>query len=85
MHQVKTSWQNADPGLIWAAETFDNDIDSGEIADLEANTSEEDESSFFNDSSPTMKHLKRSHGQKSTIRLNFCIVIRFSDLIKEYT
>ena len=51
MHQVKTSWQNADPGLIWAAETFDNDIDSGKIADLEANTSEEDESSFFKDSS----------------------------------
>ena len=50
MDQVNSSWQTPDPGLIRAAETNDSDIDSGDIADLEANTSDEDESSFFNDS-----------------------------------
>ena len=50
MDQVNSSWQTLDPGLIRAAETNDSDIDSGDIADLEANTSDEDESSFFNDS-----------------------------------
>ena len=50
MDHVNSSWQTPDPGLIRAAETNDSDIDSGDIADLEANTSDEDESSFFNDS-----------------------------------
>ena len=50
MDQVNSSWQLPDPGLIRAAETNDSDFDSGDIADLEANTSDEDESSFFNDS-----------------------------------
>ena len=50
MDQLNSSWQTPDPGLIRAAETNDRDIDSRDIADLEANTSDEDESSFFNDS-----------------------------------
>ena len=50
MDQVISSWQTPDTGLIRAAETNDSDIDSGDIADLKANTSDEDESSFFNDS-----------------------------------
>ena len=50
MDQVNSSWQTQDPGLIRAAEIKDNCIDSGDIADLEANTSDEDESSFFYDS-----------------------------------
>ena len=50
MDQVNSSWQTPDPGLIRAAETNDSDIDSGDITDLEANTSDKDESSFFNDS-----------------------------------
>ena len=62
MDQVNSSWQTPDPGLIRAAETNDSDIDSGDIADLEANTSDEDQSSFFNDSFSIMKQL--NHGQK---------------------
>ena len=50
MNQVNSSWQTPDPGLIRAVEINDSDIDSGDIAYLEANTSDEDESSFFNDS-----------------------------------
>ena len=50
MDEVNSSWQIPDPGLIRAAETNDSDIDSGDIADLEAKTSDDDESSFFNDS-----------------------------------
>ena len=48
MDQENSSWQTPDRGLIRAAETNDSDIDSGDIANLEANTSDEDESSFFN-------------------------------------
>ena len=47
--QVNSRWQTPNPGLIRAAET-NSDIDSGNITDLESNTSDEDESSFFNDS-----------------------------------
>ena len=50
MDQVNSNWKTPDPGLIRAAETNDSDIDSGDIADLEANTSDEHESSFFNNS-----------------------------------
>ena len=50
MDQENSSCQTPDRGLIRAAETNDNDIDSGDITNLEANTSDEDESSFFNDS-----------------------------------
>ena len=50
MDQVNSSWQTPDPDLIRTAETNDSDIDSGDIADLEASTSDEDESLFFNDS-----------------------------------
>ena len=50
MDQVNSSWQTPDSGLIRAAEINDSGIDSGDIADLEANTCDEDESSFFNDS-----------------------------------
>ena len=50
MDQVNSSWQTPDPGLIRASETPDSDIDNRDIADLESNTSEEDETSFFNDS-----------------------------------
>ena len=50
MDQVNSSWQTPEPVLIRAAETNDSDIDSGDIADLQANTSDEDEWSFFNDS-----------------------------------
>ena len=56
MDQVNSIWQTPDPGLIRAAETNDSDIDSGDIADLEVNTSGEDELSFFNDS--IIKQLK---------------------------
>ena len=50
MDQVNSSWQTPESGLIRASETKDSDIDSGDIADLEANTSDEDEFQFFNDS-----------------------------------
>ena len=50
MEQVNSSWQTPDTDLIRAAETNDSDIHSGDITDQEANTSDEDESSFFNDS-----------------------------------
>ena len=36
--------------MIRAAEIKDSDIDSGDIADMEANSSDEYESSFFNGS-----------------------------------
>ena len=47
MNHVKSSWQTPDPGLIRAVETNDSDIDSNDIADLEANCSHEE---FSNDS-----------------------------------
>ena len=46
MDQVNSSWQTPDPGLIRAAETNDSDIDSGDIANLEANFSDKEESIF---------------------------------------
>ena len=55
MDQINSSWQTPDPGLIRAAETNGSDIDSGNITDLEANTSNEDESSFFKNSLSIMK------------------------------
>ena len=47
INQVNNSWKTTTPGLIRAAETNDSDIDIGDIADLETNTSYADESSFF--------------------------------------
>ena len=41
MDQVNSSWQTPDPVLIRAAETKDSDIDRGDIADMEANSSDE--------------------------------------------
>ena len=64
MDQINSSWQTPDPGLIRAAETNGSDIDSGNITDLEANTSNEDESSFFKNSLSIMKQLKMNQGQK---------------------
>ena len=61
MDQVNCSWQFLDPYLIWAAETNDSDIDKGDIADLEANTSDEDESSFFNNTFSVIKQLKKKN------------------------
>ena len=50
-------------GLIRAAETNDSDTDSGDIADLEANNSDADESLLLNDYFfSIMKRL--NHGQK---------------------
>ena len=43
MDQVNSSWQIPDHTLIRAAKTNDIDIDSGDIANLAANTSDEDE------------------------------------------
>ena len=64
MDQINSSWQTPDPGLIRAAETNGSDIDSGNVTDLEANTSDEDESSFFKNSLSIMKQLKMNQGQK---------------------
>ena len=49
-NHVNRSWQTPDPVLIRAAETKDSDIDRGDIADMEANSSDELDLSFFNGS-----------------------------------
>ena len=50
MGHVNNNWKTPNLDLIRAAETSDRDIDSGDIVDLMANTSDVDGFSFFNDS-----------------------------------
>ena len=80
LDQIIGSWQNPDPGLIQAAETNDSGIDSGDIADLEAKTLNQEESSFR---FLIIKPLRRkNHGKKKSVNrlkhkkkhINFCIV-----------